>query len=38
MATFVHGWGREVAAGVGGEADAVEKQVLRRVRWGSIPS
>jgi hypothetical protein len=28
MATFDHGWGRDFATGIGGEADAIEK--LRR--------
>jgi hypothetical protein len=31
MATFDHGWGRDFAAGVGGEADAIEREVMRRV-------
>jgi hypothetical protein len=30
MATFEHGWGRDFAAGVGGEAEAIEKEVMRR--------
>jgi hypothetical protein len=30
MATFDHGWGRDFAAGVGGEADAIEREVMRR--------
>jgi hypothetical protein len=28
---FDHGWGREFAAGAGGEADAIEKEVVRAV-------
>jgi hypothetical protein len=31
MARFDHGWGRDFAAGVGGEAAAIEGEVLRRV-------
>jgi hypothetical protein len=31
MARFDHGWGRDFAAGVGGEADAIERAVLRRL-------
>jgi hypothetical protein len=34
MASFDHGWGRAFAADVGGEADAIEKEVLRRVDHG----
>lgn len=30
MARFDHGWGRDFAAGVGGEADAIEREVRRR--------
>jgi hypothetical protein len=30
MATFDHSWGRDFAAGVGGEADVIEKEVMRR--------
>jgi hypothetical protein len=31
MATFDHGWGRDFAAGVGDEADDIEKEIMRRV-------
>ena len=31
MASFDHGWGRDFAAGVGGEADAIEEEVKRRL-------
>ena len=34
METFDHGWGRNFAAGVGGEADAIEKEVLQRCGHG----
>jgi hypothetical protein len=34
MATFDHGWGRDFAAGVGGDADAIEKEVIRRLGDG----
>ncbi len=37
MATFDHGWGRDFAAQIGGQPDAIEKEVLRRVGPGSIP-
>jgi hypothetical protein len=37
MATFDHGWGRDFAAGVGGEADDDEKEVVRRVGHGLRP-
>ena len=30
MAKFDHGWGRDFAAGVGGEVDAIEREVMRR--------
>ena len=31
MARFDHGWGKDFAAGIGGEAEAIEKEVMRRV-------
>ena len=31
MARFDHGWGRDFAAGIGGEAAAIEREVQRRV-------
>jgi hypothetical protein len=37
MASFDHGWGRDFAAGVGGEADAIGREVLRRVGPGISP-
>jgi hypothetical protein len=37
MVTFDHGWGRDFAAGVGGEADAIEREVVRRVGRGIRP-
>jgi hypothetical protein len=37
MGMFDHGWGRDFAAGVGGEADAIEKEVMRRVGHGTHP-
>ena len=30
MARFDHGWGRDFAAGIGGDADAIEREVMRR--------
>ena len=36
MARFDHGWGRDFAAGIGGEAAAIEREVKRRV-GPSIP-
>jgi hypothetical protein len=30
MARFDHGWGRDFAAQVGGEAEAIEREVMRR--------
>jgi hypothetical protein len=32
MARFDHGWGRDFAAQVGGEAEAIEQEVMRRIR------
>ena len=37
MSRFDHGWGRDFAAGVGGEADAIEREVRRRVGTGVAP-
>jgi hypothetical protein len=37
MASFAQSWGRDFAAGVGGEADAIEKEVMRRVGHGIHP-
>jgi hypothetical protein len=37
MASFAQSWGRDFAAGVGGEADAIEKEVMRRVGPGIQP-
>jgi hypothetical protein len=37
MATFDHGWGRDFAAGVGGEADAIEREVMRRISHSIHP-
>jgi hypothetical protein len=37
MARFDHGWGRDFVAGVGGEAGAIEREVLRRVGAGIAP-
>jgi hypothetical protein len=34
MARFDHGWGRDFAAGIGGDADAIEREVVRRVGPG----
>jgi hypothetical protein len=31
MARFDHGWGQDFAAQVGGEAEAIEREVMRRV-------
>ncbi len=31
IARFDHGWGRDFAAGIGDEADAIEREVQRRV-------
>jgi hypothetical protein len=36
MARLDQGWGRDFAAGVGGEADAIEREVMRRAGQGSI--
>ena len=37
MARFDHGWGRDFAAGIGGEAAAIEREVMRRVSPGIHP-
>ena len=37
MARFDHGWGKDFAAGIGGDADAIEKEVKRRVGPGIHP-
>jgi hypothetical protein len=37
MATFDHRWGRDFAAAIGGEADAIEKEVLRHLSPGVHP-
>jgi hypothetical protein len=37
MSSFDHGWGRDFAAGVGGEADAIQWEVLRRLGHGIYP-
>jgi hypothetical protein len=37
MAAFDHGWGRDFAAGVGGEAGAIEKEVMQGVGHGIRP-
>jgi hypothetical protein len=34
MARFDLGWGREFAAAIGAEAEAIEREVMRRVRPG----
>jgi hypothetical protein len=34
MARFDHGWGRDFAAQVGGEVEAIEREVMRRVGHG----
>jgi hypothetical protein len=31
ISRFEHGWGRDFAAGIGGEGDAIGREVLRRV-------
>jgi hypothetical protein len=31
IARFEHGWGRDFAAGIGGGAEAIEREVRRRV-------
>ena len=31
MAPFDHGWGKDFAAGIGGNPEAIEKEVMRRV-------
>jgi hypothetical protein len=31
MARFDHGWGRDFAARVGGEAEAIEREEMRRI-------
>lgn len=38
MAAFDHGWGRDFAAGVGGQAEAIEKEVVRRLAPGIPPA
>jgi hypothetical protein len=30
-ARFDHGWGKDFAAGIGGEAEAIEREGLRRL-------
>jgi hypothetical protein len=37
MAAFDHGWGRDFAARLGGEADTIEREVLQRVGHGIHP-
>jgi hypothetical protein len=37
MATLDHGWGRDFAVGIGGEADTIEREVLRRISTGIHP-
>jgi hypothetical protein len=37
MARFDHGWGRDFAAQVGGEAEAIEREVLRRISHSIHP-
>jgi hypothetical protein len=37
MAMFDHGRGRDFAAGVGGEADAIEREVMRGLGHGTHP-
>jgi hypothetical protein len=36
-ATFDHGWARDFAAGIGGDADAIEPEVVRRLGPGIRP-
>jgi hypothetical protein len=37
MARFDHGWGRDFAVGVGGEPDAIDRKVTRRLGPGIHP-
>ena len=37
ISRFDHGWGRDFAAGVSGEADSIEREVQRRVGPGVAP-
>jgi hypothetical protein len=37
MAMFDHGWGRDFAAGIAGEADAIGEEVTRRLSRGVHP-
>jgi hypothetical protein len=37
ISRFDHGWGKDFAAGIGGDADAIEQEVMRRVGSGIHP-
>ena len=37
MTRISHGWGRDFAAGIGGEANEIEREVIRRVIQGIRP-
>jgi hypothetical protein len=37
IARFDHGWGRDFATGIGGQAQAIEREVMRRVGSGIHP-
>jgi hypothetical protein len=37
MARFDHGWGKDFAAGIGGDAEAIEQEVKRRLGPGILP-
>jgi hypothetical protein len=37
MSRFDHGWGRDFAAGIGGNAEDIEKEVIHRLGPGVHP-
>jgi hypothetical protein len=37
IARFDHGWGRDFAAGIGSESEAIEREVTRRMPPGVNP-
>jgi hypothetical protein len=37
IARFDHDWGRDFAAGIGSESEAIEREVTRRMQAGTNP-
>jgi hypothetical protein len=37
IARFDHGWGRDFAAGIGSQSEAIEREVTRRMQPGVNP-